>query len=72
MSGVLVIGGEPGWVRGLSDSAVQHLFEGVYPLALAVEGVHEMHFDTMGTFLIGEGKGKDKNRDGSEIYYSTD
>jgi len=51
MSGVLIIGREPGGMRGLCDSSVQHLFEGVDALALAVEGVHKMHFDEMGTVL---------------------
>lgn len=41
----LIVGGEPGGVRGLGDLAVDNLLQGVQTVARLVESVHQMHLE---------------------------
>jgi len=42
----LVVWGETSWMCRLGDPAlVGHFSEGVYPVSIAIEGVHQMHVE---------------------------
>lgn len=46
VSGVFIIGRESGRVCRLGDFSTDNLLEGIYALAIGIQSIHEMHFES--------------------------